>query len=315
MNILVTGGNGMVASCIKDLQNMYPNDSFFYMTRNQCDLSSDKSVNDFFNNSTIKYDYIIHLAAKVGGLFMNLNSNIEMFSENIRINENILKACHKYNIKRGIFCLSSCIYPCNPSRFPMDETMIHESPPHPSNEGYAYAKRMLELQCRQYNKAYGTQYICVVPVNLYGPYDNFNIENGHVIPSIMHRFHKEKTKDTREFIAYGTGNPLRQFLYAPDFAKIICNILFDKNSQNIKPIICCNKEVTIKEMVETLGKTMNINVDDIKWDETKSDGCMKKTVDNTQLLKLYPDFNFISLQNGLQITYKWFTNNYASCRK
>ena len=315
MNILVTGGNGMVASCIKDLQNIYPSDTFFFMTRNQCDLSSEKSVNDFFENSTIKYDYIIHLAAKVGGLFMNLNSNIEMFSENIRINENILKASHKHNIKRGIFCLSSCIYPCNPYRFPMDETMIHESPPHPSNEGYAYAKRMLELQCRQYNKAYNTEYICVIPVNLYGPHDNFNIENGHVIPSLMHRFHKEKNKNNGEFIAYGTGTPLRQFLYAPDFAKIICKILFDKNNQNTDPIICCNGEITIKEMVETLGETMDININNIKWDETKSDGCMKKTVDNSVLLRLYPDFNFISLQNGLKETYKWFIDNYNICRK
>lgn len=315
MNILVTGGNGMVASCIKDLQNIYPSDTFFFMTRNDCDLSSEKSVNDFFENSTIKYDYIIHLAAKVGGLFMNLNSNIEMFSENIKINENILKACHRHNIKRGIFCLSSCIYPCNPSRFPMDETMIHESPPHPSNEGYAYAKRMLELQCRQYNKAYGTEYICVIPVNLYGPYDNFNIDNGHVIPSLMHRFHKEKGKYNCEFIAYGTGTPLRQFLYAPDFAKIICKILFDKNNKDTKPIICCNREITIKEMVETLGETMNINVNSIKWDTTKSDGCIKKTVDNTMLLKLYPSFNFISLQNGLKETYKWFIDNYNICRK
>ena len=315
MRIVVTGGNGLVGSSIKKIAHNYPEHEFVFLTRSDCELTSYMDVLSFFSRADNKFDYIIHLAAKVGGLFMNLNSNVEMFSDNIKINENILSACKKYNIKRGIFCLSSCIYPCNPSRFPMDETMIHESPPHPSNEGYAYAKRMLELQCRQYNKAYGTEFICVIPVNLYGSYDNFSIKNGHVIPAIMNRFHGEKAKKNGKFTVYGTGKPYRQFLYAPDFAKIMCNILLDRKYDNTEPIICCNDETTIREMVNNLADTMCINRDQLEWDTNKSDGCMKKTVDNSKLCYYYPNFKFTSLQDGLRKTYQWFCDNQETLRQ
>jgi GDP-L-fucose synthase len=228
--------------------------------------------------------------------------------------------CHKYGVKRGVFCLSSCIYPALPSKFPMDETQIHEGPPHPSNEGYAYAKRMLELQCRQYNKAYNTEYICVVPVNLYGEYDNFSLKDGHVIPALMHRFHntlvKNKLNNTNEkHIAYGTGKPLRQFLYAGDFATLICVILLDKTSTSTLPISCCGDELSIKSMIYILADAMDIDENDIVFDASMADGCMKKTVSNTKLLSRYPGFKFTSLQNGLKKTYEWFKENYDDIRK
>ena len=314
MRIIITGGNGLVGNSIKAIVDQYPQHEFVFLTRDMCELSSLSLVISFFSQPENKFDYIIHLAAKVGGLFMNIGSNIEMFSENIKINENILFACKKYGIKRGIFCLSSCIYPCNPSRFPMDESMIHESPPHHSNEGYAYAKRMLELQCRQYNKAYGLEYICVIPVNLYGPYDNFSIKNGHVIPAIMNRFHGEKAKDGK-FTVYGTGKAYRQFLFARDFAKIMCDVLLDNKYDNTEPLICCNDETTIKKMVGSLVDAMGISKDKLEWDTNKSDGCMKKTVDNGKLCKYYPEFKFTSLQDGLKETYKWFCDNQNTLRQ
>ena len=315
MRIVVTGGNGLVGNSIKAIVYQYPQHEFIFITRDMCELSSLPQVISFFSRPENKFDYIIHLAAKVGGLFMNLDSNVEMFSENIKINENILFACKKYGVKRGIFCLSSCIYPCNPNRFPMDESMIHESPPHHSNEGYAYAKRMLELQCRQYNKAYGTEYICVIPVNLYGPYDNFSIKNGHVIPAIMNRFHGEKAKKDGKFTVYGTGRPYRQFLFARDFAKIMCDVLLDEKYDNTEPIICCNDETTIKEMVGTLADAMDIGRKKLEWDTNKSDGCMKKTVDNSKLCKYYPGFKFTSLQDGLKETYRWFCASQETLRQ
>jgi len=315
MRIVVTGGNGLVGSSIKNIIKNYSEHEFVFLTRNDCELTSLMHVISFFSKPENRFDYIIHLAAKVGGLFMNLDSNVKMFSDNIKINENILVACKKYGIKRGIFCLSSCIYPCNPSRFPMDETMIHESPPHPSNEGYAYAKRMLELQCRQHNNAYGTEYICVIPVNLYGPHDNFSIKNGHVIPAIMNRFHGEKSKKDGKFTVYGTGKPYRQFLYAPDFAKIMCDILLDGKYNNTEPVICCNNETTIKAMVNNIAVAMDIPQNKLEWDTSKSDGCMKKTVHNSKLCTYYPDFKFTSLQEGLRTTYNWFCDNQKTLRQ
>ena len=228
MKICITGGTGMVANYIKDaIKEMYSEHEFIFLSRLDCDLRRREKVLLVF--SVYKFDYVIHLAAAVGGLYKNMNDNIGMFSDNIKINENVLEACHKNNIKRGIFCLSSCVYPANPSHFPMDESMLHESQPHPSNEGYSYAKRMLEMQTRQYNKAYGYEYICVTPVNMYGKYDNFSLQDGHFIPMIMHRFFQELSyrhyNPGGKFEAYGSGMPLRQFLYAGDFAKIILIIV------------------------------------------------------------------------------------------
>ena len=322
MRICVTGGNGMVGSCIKDIVNTYPCHEFIFLHRNigehSVELTNLNSVLTYF--SSHRFDAIIHLAADVGGLYKNLDKNVEMFNTNMTINQNILKAAHKYNIQRGIFCLSSCIYPSKPSKFPMDETMIHEGPPHPSNEGYAYAKRMLEVQCRNYNKAYGREYICVVPVNMYGPYDNFNLTDGHLIPMVMHRFYKNlqwrRNDPGGDFTAYGSGTPLRQFLFAPDFAKIICETLLGEKYKNTEPLICCNnEELPIKEVIETIANTIEIPRNEINWDTTKSDGCMKKTVSNEKFKSIYPDFKFMNLKDGLEYTYAWFCANYKTVRQ
>lgn len=315
MKIVVTGGSGMVGRNIKDVIEgssfySHENTNFHFLSSKDVDLTNREDVLNFFKDKN--YHCIIHLAANVGGLYKNMAGNINMFSSNIKINENILEACHLNGIKRGIFCLSSCIYPANPSKFPMDETMIHESPPHPSNEGYAYAKRMLEVQCRHYNKSYGYEFYCVVPVNLYGKYDYFNLKDGHFIPMIMHRFHLSKNYDT--LTAYGTGAPLRQFLYAKDFAEIILFILFNTKIP-VQTIICCdNNEFTIKEVVHKLLDVMELSKDKLTWLNEYSDGCMKKTVTNKKLLSLM-GVKFTNFDDGLKETYKWFTENYYDVRK
>lgn len=316
MRILVTGGSGMVGSNIKEMVDKHKGHTFNFLSSSICDLTNRKAVLNHFKK--YDYDYIIHLAASVGGLYKNMENNIKMFSDNIKINENVLEACHFNGIKRGIFCLSSCVYPANPSKFPMDETMIHESPPHPSNEGYAYAKRMLELQTRQYNEKYGHEYICVTPVNMYGKYDNFNLMGGHFIPMIMHRFYREKQRleieSNPNFYAYGTGIPLRQFLYAKDFAKIILKILFEYKGTE-RNIICCNdNEWTIKDVVYKILDTMEIPREELKWLTNKSDGCMKKTVSNAKLKDIFPNLEFISIDEGLKITYEWFKENFKNIR-
>jgi GDP-L-fucose synthase len=312
--VVITGGTGMVGNCIKTEINKDLNSNriqYEFLSSKDVDLSNREAVLNYFKNK--KYDYIIHLAANVGGLYKNMNGNAEIFSSNIKINENVLEACLKNDIGRGIFCLSSCIYPSKPSKFPMDETMIHEGPPHPSNEGYAYSKRMLEMQCRQYNEKYDTSFICVVPVNLYGPYDNFNLKDGHLLPMLMHRFHITRKYD--EIVAYGTGKPLRQFLYAPDFAKIILRILFDTNVQGENIICCNNDEFTITTVVHNILDVMTMDKKNLKWLTEKADGCMKKTVSNKKLLTLYPDMKFTNFDDGLKETYDWFLNNYNNIRK
>jgi GDP-L-fucose synthase len=323
MKILVTGGSGLVGT---HLQKLVENNDelcdceFIFISSKDCDLRNYDDVYTLFNE--YKFSTVIHLAARVGGLYKNLRENVEMFSDNIKINENVLKACNFFNINNAIFCLSSCIFPHEPSKFPMDETMIHESEPHPSNNGYGYSKRMLEVQCNNYNNQYGRNYVCVVPVNLYGEYDNFTLGDAHVIPEIIHRMYNYKKNNKlknniEKFTAFGSGKPLRQFLYAEDFAKMILNVLFHYNPghMNIKPIICCNDEITIKELVHKIAYIMRINLYDIEFDTNKLDGCMRKTVCNNYFNSLFPDFKYTSLYDGLEKTIDWFKNNYQYIRK
>ena len=163
---------------------------YHFITRKDCDLTNKEELRSIFKK--LKINFVIHLAALVGGLYMNMKHNVEMFMENMKINMNVVELCHEFNVNRGVFCLSSCIFPPNPKSFPMIEKYICDSPPHPSNEGYAYSKRMLYIMCKHYNQQYGRDYICVSPVNLYGAFDNFNIENSHIIPCIIHKMYLTK---------------------------------------------------------------------------------------------------------------------------
>lgn len=319
MKIVVTGGNGMVGKNLQELVSIkYSNHDFIFLNRSKnnkftVDLTDRLQVLDFFKNNN--FDLIIHLAANVGGLFKNLNNNAKIFTDNIRINENVLEACNRYNIQRGIFCLSSCIFPDNPQKYPMSEENVLDSEPHYSNRGYGFSKRMLYIQCQHYNKDFGREYICVSPANIYGKFDNFNLETSHFIPGILHRFQKEQYNE--HINAFGTGKPLRQLVFASDVAEIICIFLFDSNLTKENDIIniCNDEEYSIKEYVYKICELLHIDKEKIKWDTTKSDGCLKKTVSNKVLKQLIPDYKFTLLEEGLEKTYSWFIENYDTCRK
>lgn len=306
--ILVTGGTGMVGRSLKDIIN--DENNWMFLSSKDCDLTNQDAVNKLFSKE--KPDYVIHLAANVGGLFKNMREKTAMFRDNVRMNENILEACNNHDVQRGIFCLSSCIFPHNPSKYPMDESMIHESEPHPSNEGYGYSKRMMEMQCRNYNEQFGREYICIIPVNLYGPYDNFNLNDSHVIPGLIHRFYNAKMNNTN-LEMYGSGTPLRQFIHSYDIAKIIIKIL--NEYKDTKSIICCNDEITIKDLTYLVGKLSNYDTNKITSDTSKSDGCLRKTVGGNYFKEIFPDFKYMSLEEGIKQTIEWFNINYDNCRK
>ena len=307
--IIVTGGSGMVGKSLKDLVKNSEH-SWVFLSSKDCDLTNHDEVDKLFERE--KPTYVVHLAANVGGLFKNMREKTSMFKDNVRMNENILEICNKHNVQKGIFCLSSCIFPYKPSKFPMDESMMHESAPHPSNEGYGYSKRMMEMQCRNYNQQFNREYICLIPVNLYGPYDNFNLNDSHVIAGLIHRFHIAQ-KDNLDFSMYGSGTPLRQFITSDDFSKIILLTLF--NYEKTDSLICCNDEITIKELTYLVGKLSGYDVSKIKQDKTKADGCLRKTVDGSYFKTVFPDFRYTSLEDGVKNTIKWFHENYDNCRK
>lgn len=318
IHVLVTGGSGMVGKCMQDfLEFNEPSHIYHFISSKDCDLTDPLQVDECFKER--KYNRIIHLAAVVGGLYENMSNNCEMLIKNNKINMNVLEACHKYNIQRGIFCLSSCIYPKNPSKFPMSEDQLCESEPHDSNEGYAYAKRMLYIMCKHYNKQYGREYICVSPVNLYGFYDNFNIKSGHVIPGLINRMHKTKNGispyNNKVFEVYGTGEAMRQFLFAPDFVHIILQLLNNESIKDGLYNICSDKEYKIKDVVNILSNLFDFDESMIHYNNNYSDGIIKKTVSNSKLMKVIPNLKFISLEKGLEYTYEWFMDHANDIRQ
>ena len=192
-----------------------------------------------------KPNYVIHLAACVGGLYKNMNNKVKMLEDNLMINYNVIKCAHDYNVEKLISCLSTCIFPDKVS-YPIVESMLHEGPPHFSNDSYAYAKRMLEIHTKAYRENYGDKFMCIIPTNIYGPHDNFHLEDAHVIPMLIHKCYLSKQNNIN-FIIRGTGKPLRQFIYSEDLAKMILTILFKSNNlDNIILSVPESQEISIE---------------------------------------------------------------------
>ena len=323
-HILVTGGTGLVGKALRryiqllidgeDNDNVI-DDKWIFLSSKDGDLRSRTDTEQIFN--LCKPTHVIHLAAMVGGLYKNETKKVQMFTDNVRINENVLEMCNLYNVQRGVFTLSNCLFPSNikESEYPIDETMIHNGPVHPSYEGYAYAKRMMEVQCRNYNKYYNRKYVCILPVNIYGEEDNFNLEDSHLIPALIHKCYLAKKNDT-DFNVFGTGKPMRQFIYANDLANIIYRLICDDNETD--SFLCLSEETehSVKNLAEMIADIYEFK-GNIVYDTTKSDGQLRKPVTNLRMRQnpLFKDYKGTSLEDGLKKTIEWFNKNYETLRK
>ena len=257
--------------------------------------------------------HVIHLAALVGGLFANMSANCDFFRNNIKMNDNILSCSQKHGVKKVVSCLSTCIFPDKTS-YPIDETMVHNGPPHPSNFGYSYAKRMIDVQNKAYHEQYGCQFTSIIPCNVFGPHDNFNIQQGHVIPGLINKAYQAK-KDGTAFEIWGTGAPLRQFIYSLDLAKLTVWVMREYNE--IDPIILATDEVdevSIKDVAMMVVEASQFK-GEVKFLTDKADGQFKKTASNAKLRKYLPDFKFVPTKQAIQETVQWFNMNYDSVRK
>lgn len=310
MNILVTGGSGLVGKAIQQIKDNYSY-NWYFITSKDCNLTDLEETKLLFNR--IKPDFVIHLAANVGGLYKNMNQKVSMLEDNVLINFNVLKCCHLYNIKKCISCLSTCIFP-DKVEYPITESQLHQGPPHFSNNTYAYAKRMLEIQSNAYQQQYQKQFICIIPTNIYGPYDNYSLEDGHVIPALIHKCYLAKLNN-QKFIVKGSGNPLRQFIYSLDLAELILWVL-EKYTQldNIILSVSEKEEVSIKQVAEQIAESF-IYSDNLEFDTSFEDGQYKKTVDNSKLVSLYGEYAFTKIETGINNTVKWFIENYKTSRK
>jgi len=310
MKILVTGGSGMVGSAIKSISNNY-NYQFLFLSSKDCNLINYKNTKKLFSNENP--DYVIHLAAYVGGLFKNMNYKVDMLEKNLLMNYNVLKVCHDLGVKKVVSCLSTCIFP-DKTTYPINEEMLHNGPPHNSNNAYAYAKRMLEIHSKAYQEQYADNFICVIPTNIYGENDNYSLEDGHVIPALIHRcfFCKQKAE---KFTVRGTGKPLRQFIYSQDLAKLIMWVLEKyKEKDSIILSVGEKEEVSIEYIARQIAKAYDYE-HMIDFDTSYSDGQFKKTADNSKLMNLYKEYKFMNIEEGIQKSVEWFVENYDKCRK
>jgi len=311
--ILVTGGSGLVGQGIKQVlqsdELRRDDEQWIFLSSKDADLTSETETLALFEKH--RPTHVIHLAALVGGLFANMRANCDFFRMNMRINDNVLACAHKLDVRKVVSCLSTCIFP-DATTYPIDETMVHNGPPHPSNFGYSYAKRMIDVQNAAYNQQFGRLYTSVIPCNVFGPHDNFNIQNGHVIPGLINKAHKAKTDGTA-FEIWGTGSPLRQFIYSLDLAKLFVWVL--REYEEIDPIILASDdEVTIKEVALKIRDAAKFE-GEVKFLTDKADGQYKKTASNAKLRRYLPDFKFTPLETSIGETVQWFTDHYDTARK
>jgi GDP-L-fucose synthase len=299
--ILVTGGNGLVGS-------EFVGDHYFKPSSKMYDLRRTEDTNRLMLKG---FDGIIHCAAKVGGVGGNMNFKGDFFYDNIMMNTNVIEGARMSGVKNLVAFLSTCVFPDN-VEYPLTESKIHLGPPHTSNDAYAYAKRMTDIQIRAYREQYGLNYKSVIPCNIYGPNDNYDIVNGHVLPSLIHKCYLARENKTPLSI-WGSGKPLREFIFSRDVAKLTEWVLHNYN-ENEPIILSTSEEISIMDMVGIIVELMNFK-GEVIFDSSKPDGQFRKPSDNTKIKTYLPNFEFTPLYEGLKETIEFFENNYSFVRK
>lgn len=310
----MTGGSGLVGKAIETVLNQgekEENEDWVFLSSKDANLLDTESTRDIFKKH--RPTHVIHLAAMVGGLFANMKANLDFFRNNMKMNDNILSISHEFGVKKVISCLSTCIFP-DKTTYPIDESMVHLGPPHDSNFGYSYAKRMIDVLNRGYSQQHGCTFTSVVPCNVFGPHDNFNMQDGHVIPGLIHKAYKAKADGT-DFPIWGTGKPLRQFIYSLDLGRLF--IWAIRNYEDIEPIIFSvdeSDEISIADVAKLVLEAFEFK-GNVVYLTDKADGQYKKTASNAKLRKLLPDFKFTPMNEAVEATVKWFNANYDVARK
>ncbi|XP_053414471.1 GDP-L-fucose synthase isoform X1 [Nycticebus coucang] len=380
MRILVTGGSGLVGRAIQKVVAdgaALPGEDWVFVSSKDADLTDAAQTRALFEK--VRPTHVIHLAAMVGGLFRNIKYNLDFWRKNVHINDNVLHSAFEVGVRKVVSCLSTCIFP-DKTTYPIDETMIHNGPPHSSNFGYSYAKRMIDVQNRSssrvllrlcqdwergfklhevggrgwgacagyshgllhflskrpmvgrsgvsgprareemlclhraYFQQHGCTFTAVIPTNVFGPHDNFNIEDGHVLPGLIHKVHLAKSSGSA-LTVWGTGKPRRQFIYSLDLAQLFIWVL--REYSEVEPIILSvgeEDEVSIQEAAEAVVEAMDFH-GEVTFDTTKSDGQFKKTASNSKLRAYLPDFRFTPFKQAVKETCTWFADNYEQARK
>jgi GDP-L-fucose synthase len=304
--ILVTGSDGLLGKSIKKILG----DSHIYHTRKDADLTNyEETFNYIKDNVENKgINTIIHCAAKVGGIKANMDSNEDFFKINYHINNNILKVAAEFKVDNFVNVLSTCIFPSDDVSFPLTPDQIDNGKPHKTNYGYSYAKRLSGYETKIFRNVLNKNWFSVIPTNLYGPNDNFNLETSHLIAGMIHRAYLSK-KNNEKFVIWGDGKQLRQFVHSDDLANLILWALDNWKSEEHCMLIN-ETEISVLEIAELIMKKFNFNPEDIIFDHTKPKGQHRKPA-----VSHVNNYKFKTIEEGINETVDWFINNYDIIKK
>lgn len=306
--IYVAGHRGLVGSAIVRSLKAKGYENIVGRTHSELDLTNQAAVQEFFANE--RPDVVVLAAAKVGGIHANNTYPAEFAYENLQIQCNVIKCCHDYNVKKLLFLGSTCIYP-KMAEQPIVEDALLTGALEPTNEAYAIAKIAGLEMCKFFKRQYRDNFISCMPTNLYGPNDNYDLNGSHVMPAMIRKFHDAKKNGAESVELWGTGTPLREFLYVDDMADA-CVFLLENYDGEQHVNIGTGKEISIKELAETVKKVVGYE-GELVWNTDMPDGTPRKLT-NVDKLHSLGFVHKVELQEGIELAYQWFCENVENAR-
>ncbi len=303
--IYIAGHTGLVGSAVIRLLKAHGFSNLVTRSRSEVDLRDERAVRNFFTEE--KPELVILAAARVGGIKANIDAPVEFLIENLQIQNNVIRAAHEGVARKLLFLGSSCIYP----RFapqPIPESALLSGPLEPTNEAYAIAKIAGIKLCQAFAREYGANFISVMPTNLYGPGDDFDLETSHVLAALLRKAHEAKISAAGEMTVWGTGVPRREFLHVDDLASAVLFLLEKYDSPEIINV-GCGEDVSIRELAELICDVVGFR-GELKWDRSKPDGTPRKLLDISRIKNLGWEPT-IALRDGIARFYAWFLDDYV----
>ncbi len=314
--ILVTGGSGMLGHGIRQVVAEADRlDRYVFVDLEDADLCDAEQTRALF--ARVRPGGVLHLAADVGGLYKNMAEGVQMLERNLLMNMHVMQCCHQQGVAKLVSCLSTCVFPeptLSPHlSLPLDESAIHLGPPHPSNEAYAYAKRLVDVQSRYYRRQYGCNFVCLAPTNIFGPHDNFSPASSHVVPALIRKCYAAVRSNT-DFVVLGTGSPLRQFVFSRDLARLFV-WAYDHYDEETPLILApdADHEVSIAAMAQMVADACGYRRP-LVFDPSYADGQFRRTVTNRKLRQRCPEFVFTPLPTAVAATVEWYAGHHTEAR-
>lgn len=310
--ILVTGGTGLVGQAMQAVvaRNPPSDEKWVFVSSQDADLTDMAQTRAVFEKH--RPTHVMHLAAESGGMLKNMAQPVELWRTNVAINDNVMLCAKECKVDKLVSCMSTSIFAeCKDGH--ITEGMLHDGPPHHVGEPYAYAKRMLDVMSRAYRREYGCNFVCVIPTNVYGPYDNFSLSDGHLVATMIHKCYLAK-RDGTDMVVFGSGTPLRQFMFAEDLAQLMIWVMHNYNEE--EPIILSVDDedvLSCNSVAEAVAKAFDFT-GEIVFDESKAIGQQRVTASNKKMRRYLPDVIFTPLQEGIGRTVEWFEENYSTAR-